>query len=390
MSKKALDINQKRYLAGLLELACQQLEITKTQYEDAKNKYEAVGNWLSDSPEFKLSESAIFPQGSTRLGTTVRPFGRDEFDIDLVCHLVYGTISDPPDVIRNLVGDRLRENGTYRNMLKPLNRGWRLNYAASSKFHLDITPSIHNPACVNGGLLVPDKVLKEWKPSHPKGYAEWFDVYAKLQPINLLSEQIALKADIEPLPEQIPIKGLLKRIVQISKRHRDLMFANDRNKRAPISIIITTLAAHAYADAVRNNRFVHELDLIYYVVSNMHRFIQVNEMNGKRFYTIENPTTKGENFAEKWNAHPERAKGFYDWQKQALNDLDQLAEIEGLDSIIEHLKTRLIGPEATRVLNLVTNRLGRARSAGILRVAPAAGLGLTTGQSVRANTFYGA
>lgn len=390
MSIRALDINQKRYLAGLLELACQQLEITKTQYDDAKNKYEAVGNWLSDSPEFKLSESAIFPQGSMRIGTTVRPFGRDEFDIDLVCHLVYGTISDPTDVVRKLVGDRLRENGIYRNMLEPLNRGWRLNYAESSKFHLDITPSIHNPACINGGLLVPDKVLKEWKPSHPKGYAEWFDVYAKLQPRGFLSERIVLKADIEPLPDQIPIKGLLKRIVQIAKRHRDLMFTSDRNKRAPISIIITTLAAHAYAYAVRNNRYVHELDLIYDVVSNMDRFIHVDEMNGKRLYTIENPSTKGENFAEKWNVHSERAKGFYAWQQQALNDLDRLAEIEGLDSIIEHLKTRLIGPEATRVMNLVTNRLGRARSAGILRVAPAAGLGLTTGQSVRANTFYGA
>jgi hypothetical protein len=29
-----------------------------------------------------------------------------------------------------------------------------------------------------------------------------------------------MKAEIELLPEQIPIKGLLKRIVQIANRHR--------------------------------------------------------------------------------------------------------------------------------------------------------------------------
>ena len=70
----------------------------------------------------------------------------------------------------------------------------------------------------------------------------------------LLADRLSIKADVEPHPEQIQIKGLLKRIVQIAKCHRELMFANDRRNCAPISIIITTLAAHAYADAVRNGR----------------------------------------------------------------------------------------------------------------------------------------
>jgi hypothetical protein len=140
MSIKALDSNQKRYLAGLLELACQQLELTASQYEDAKSKYEAISNWLAESPQFKLAKSSIFPHGSVPLGTTVRPLGRDQFDIDLICHLIYATATDHPNMVRNLVGERLREHDTYEKMLYPLNRGWRLNYAESSKFHLDITP----------------------------------------------------------------------------------------------------------------------------------------------------------------------------------------------------------------------------------------------------------
>jgi len=370
-------------------MACQQLEITNSQYDDAKSKYEAVGNWLAASQNFKLLESSIFPQGSMRLATTVRPYGRDEFDIDLVCYLVYCSATDHPDVVRNLVGNRLRENGIYKNMLEPLNRGWRLNYAESSKFHLDITPSIHNPTCTNGGLLVPDKVLKDWKPSHPKGYAEWFDTHAELQPSILFAERVMMKADIEPLPEQIPIKGLLKRIVQIAKRHRDLMFDGNMRQHAPISVIITTLAAHAYANAVRNGRYAHELDLIHDVIANMHHYIEVRAINGSRYYNIENPTTKGENFAEKWNTHVERAEGFYSWQRQVLRDLDELGNIEGLDAIIGHLKTRIIGPESARVLSIVTNRLGTARKSGVLRATPTLGPGLTTGQTVRANTFFG-
>ena len=39
-------------------------------------------------------------------------------------------------------------------------------------------------------------------------------------------------------------KSPLQRVVQILKRHRDLMFNGDESK--PISIIITTLAARAY------------------------------------------------------------------------------------------------------------------------------------------------
>jgi hypothetical protein len=132
-----------------------------------KSVLDAYVGWLAKSDHLKLSESSIFSQGSMRLGTTVRPLVRDEFDIDLVCNILCATIYDGPDVVRKFVGDRLREHATYKQMLEPLNRGWRLNYAESSKFYLDITHSIHNPTCANGGLLVPDKTLKDRKPSNP-------------------------------------------------------------------------------------------------------------------------------------------------------------------------------------------------------------------------------
>ena len=45
---------------------------------------------------------------------------------------------------------------------------------ASSEFHMDITPSVPNAACVNGGELVPDKALQCWKTTNPKGYRAAF------------------------------------------------------------------------------------------------------------------------------------------------------------------------------------------------------------------------
>jgi hypothetical protein len=46
------------------------------------------------------------------------------------------------------------------------------NYAG--EFHLDITPSIPNPGCPKGGVLVPDKAQQAWTPSNPKGYKTLF------------------------------------------------------------------------------------------------------------------------------------------------------------------------------------------------------------------------
>ena len=35
----------------------------------------------------------------------------------------------------------------------------------------------------NGDILVPDKELKQWKPSNPEGYVKWFEAHAALIPI---------------------------------------------------------------------------------------------------------------------------------------------------------------------------------------------------------------
>ena len=89
MSLYRLTHAQKRQLVGFLELICQELDLTESQFEDAKEKYEAVGKWLDSGDSIKYYGPRIIPQGSISLGTAVRPIGRNEFDIDLVCKLVH-------------------------------------------------------------------------------------------------------------------------------------------------------------------------------------------------------------------------------------------------------------------------------------------------------------
>ncbi|ABW67894.1 nucleotidyltransferase domain-containing protein [Desulfosudis oleivorans] len=382
--------NDKRVqLFYLLEKICQKLELTDTQYQDAKGKYKAVGEWLDGGEVLHPHAPHIFPQGSMSLGTTVRPLGRDEFDIDLVCLLNLFSSRCSPEAVRKAVGERLEANEVYKKMLEPLNRGWRLNYAQSSKLHLDITPATKDDGSQNGGLMVPDRKLREWKNSHPQGYVKWFEDIAALMPTIEFSERVVM-AKVDPFPEQVPFKSILKRCVQILKRHRDLCFINNDAKNAPISIILTTLAAKSYQHLVLSRRFTSELDLLFSVIQHLPDFIEERVIQGQKIYYIPNETTSGENFAEKWNTHRERAEAFFSWHKKAISDFEKLEQVEGLDGLQRLLGEEVFGERDTSVVfNDYVDVINERRRNRTLSVA--SGVGLTTGigTPVRRNTFYG-
>src|SRR5262249_27446539 len=159
-----------RHAFGFLDQACRALEPTETQQKRARDSYEAVGHWLAE--DLRLVRALIYAQGSAALGTMIKPIGRNEVDGDLICRAP-GEGRDPPAAqLKAMVGDRLKAHAVYANILEEKARCWRLNYVGD--FHLDITPSILNPACANGGELVPDRKLRDYKASNPIGYRKLF------------------------------------------------------------------------------------------------------------------------------------------------------------------------------------------------------------------------
>lgn len=290
----------RQFLQGLAE----SLDISETQYEAAVKHYEAVGDWLNreDSP-ISVHDPQIFPQGSFRLGTMIKPINDgDKYDIDLVCEMK--TLSKDrvtQKQLKEMVGDRLKANERYRKMLEEGNRCWTLQYADSARFHMDILPAIPDHD-INGiaemiganlsasAILITDRNLQQWQCSNPVGYAEWFKERMRVQ-FNakrmLLAE--SLRASVEDVPEY-KVKTPLQRSIQILKRHRDIMFENDLDDR-PISIIISTLAARAY------NNEADLLEALQIIVSKMPSLIERDE-NGNAF--VANPVNPLENFADKW------------------------------------------------------------------------------------------
>ncbi len=389
-------LNRKKYIAGILEMGCQELELPQTKREAAESAYNSVGGWLNDCPTMGPFRPVIFPQGSMALGTTVKPLNREEFDIDLICHLTLGDEQLPQARVKSAVGDRLNAHATYREMLEEFKRCWRLNYAEETQLHLDITPAVKNSGCPNGGLCVTDKEARAWQPSHPKGYIDRFNERAVLQPrfrerpFEQKDESISIKAKLEPFPEHTPFKGLLRRTVQIVKRHRCIYFEH-RLKKAPISIILTTLVAKAYeAVALSGSVYETEFDVVCDVISQMPDFIEQRRNNARLEFWIPNETTEGENFAEKWNKDPELPKAFFEWHPIAVQHFTTLAEAvdaEGTFSIFESISGK---KTSAAVRARATNAVNHARVQGLLRASPSGALSLSTGVPVVTNTFFGA
>jgi hypothetical protein len=379
-------------IVEVLEMVCKSLELSTSQFAEAKHRYEGVGACLAGSDDPVLRAMTIYLQGSTALRTTVRPIGFNEHDVDLIAHVPDPNVEISPAALKKAIGVCLRANGNYAPLLEEMPRCWRLSYA--NEFHMDITPSIPNPNCRFGGELVPDKTLKTWKASNPKGYKRLFDQRAKLAPVIRLRKHVAVdsaQASVEPYPDAGGFKGILRRTVQIAKRHRDIMFVDEPNV-SPLSVIITTLAARSYEWCVTNREYDNELELLLDVIRHMPDTIENRHVEGRVQWFIWNETTTSENFAEKWSRRQERAEAFNAWHERFCSDLAQLEAVSGLDRLGEVLKGLFGSRPATAAIDSLTGRVSTARRTGNLHVAPAVGLNvgaIPASTSVRANTFYG-
>ena len=359
-----MPINDKQKITDVLTKTAEALDIPGHVYEDAVLKYESVGAWLSaDDSELKDLAPAVYPQGSFRLGTVIRPIAKYDYDIDLVCLLDRAKDQTTQKKLKDLVGDRLKKHPDLKGIVSPGCRCWLLDYPAESNlpaFHMDVLPSIPNTQRPQTGILLTDRDLIQWQKSNPKAYADWFSGRMK----TILLEKIAAAArdsrvNVEDVPEW-QIKTPLQIAVQLLKRHRDVYFASAPDDR-PISIIITTLAAHAY----RNQPDVH--DALIDITRDMEKFIQQRDGH----WWIPNPVEPEENFADRWNQYPGRRNNFVRWLEQAKRDFVQLAGKQRLEEVVDSLRA----PIGTTIMAKVERNLGLASSVPAatvptIRVAP--------------------
>jgi hypothetical protein len=361
-------------LDQLLNYSCEELQLSTTNHEKAVQSYHAVGNWLDapDSPLHMFSP-VIYSQGSFRIGTTNHPIGDAEHDLDFVCEMKIDPARVPAVNVLDLVEARLRAHGTYAPLVERKNRCLRLNY---EEFHMDILPAAPEPGRHGTEVVVPDRKLEDWKPSNPRGYAEWFEHRA----IPRLDERL-VTARVEPMPPMQPAEGKapLQRAVQLIKRARDRFFAADSDA-APRSIVLTTLAARAYAGQ-RSTALA--LDGI---------LTSVGELVARsgQGLDVRNPANPAEILSEKWAEQPRTYREFRRWLDWFVAEWRRVNSPADISDAERHLAV-LFGDElAKSTLRRHMDSIEALRRSRDLKVSRAGTLGVVGATTVRPNTFYGA
>lgn len=362
-------------LDQLLDYSCRELQLSPTNHEAANTHYRAVGEWLSaEGSPLQRFDPVIYPQGSFRIGTTVYPIGRNEHDLDFVCEMKIDWNRTPAISALNAVEQRLRDHGTYAPMVERLKRCIRLNY--SGAFHMDILPAAPESVRYGTEVRVPDRKLESWKPSNPKGYAEWFANRGRL-----IGDALLKEARIEPMahPQSADGKNPLQRTVQLMKRARDRYFIRDV-ENAPRSIVLTTLAALSYAGQRSTAQAIHD------ILAALCR-----EAAGNPFgIEVRNPANSNEVLSEQWQGNSAAYGAYRRWLQWFATEWTNLLKADGIHASEGHLDT-LFGDEVVgAALRKHAADMEDLRKSGNLHVSRSGLLGVPTGiGTVRPNTFYG-
>ena len=365
-----------------LERVARELDIPPGKYKDAVNRYHAVGRWLERGEYSEFAEKPeVYPQGSFRLGTVVRPIRNGieaSYDIDLVCQLPLQKRGTTPLAVKHTVGTRLKEHDTYRGLLDSEGRRcWTLEYSESDGvgFHLDVLPAVlyeNGPSTTAIAITDKNDGVYSWSPSDPRGYGNWFDSKNAVAFARVANEQkqaiqrgaAEIYASVDDVPDQL-IRTPLQRSIQLMKRHRDLHFNKlDIFEHAPISIIITTLAAHLYAG---------EADILL-ALSGIVRKLQAHValLEGRSIevslatigliqrltdgtWRIRNPVNPAENFADRWHEdNHARARAFFAWVTALRTDLLNVSNKSDSNLVKQDL-TRVLGSAVvTKHLDVLT------------------------------------
>lgn len=362
-------------LDDLLRIICEELQISESRYQQAEERYKSVNKYLeSERSPFYAFKPEIYPQGSMRLNTTVQPI-EGPHDLDFVLELaVSHEHVDPMKLLRSLY-TYLKDSDIYGSMISMKNRCVRIEYA--NEFYLDILIACKNFSAPGSCIKVPDRQIKGWKDSNPRGYARWFEEQSALY----LTKDSRLLSEAEPIPQQQSVaeKTVLQLAVQLLKRWRDVRYKG--SDLAPISIVLTTLAANKYAGQTSVN------DALRVILAGIMTDILDADNRFDRIY-VHNPSNKNEDLSERWDSNPEAyiafKDGIYGLYRDWMSMLSKKADVrKQLEKLFGETVRSAVTKQATRVQgDRLKSKLGVSSTGTI-------GLASLITPTTPINTFYG-
>lgn len=364
----------------VLDATAGELDISPQQFALAEHHYTDLGQWLV---ALGIGDPEVYPQGSFRLGTVLRPTAGGDFDIDLVFLRPVAKESITQDELRAQAGQLLkayiaaRGAGNGNPTLKERGRCWELIYTGD-RFHMDVLPVIPDPDGDETAVLLSDRDLPLWQHSNPIGYADWF--WSSMgEAVDVARAQLAvtLSRDVEDVPRWL-VRTTLQRVVQLLKLHRDRFFRRNPHDK-PASILVTTLATYAYGG---------ESDL-YEAFRKVARSLPTHVEWRNGTWWVPNPAHEDENFADKWNTNPDRKRHFYRWIEALIADTDRWATSNGVDETVRSLGTAFGAAPVQAGAKRVGAGLSSLAAAGGLSVVQQGRVTHRSGTKIPPHNFHG-
>lgn len=350
------------------------LDLTPAMYENAKEKYDSLKDFLKNK-----DESIIFhPHGSFMLGTTVRPYKEQierNYDLDSICLFNKRKNETSPNEIRTLLQNWLESTEIYNSKLEMYERCITINYAdyGSIGFSIDVVPSALAtyetktqmlskgclPECVNTAIEVAE-VKKyntgNWISSNPQAYVKWFEEINEPfanrsrteRKRRIFERNEGLYKSEEDVPEYFN-KSSLQMAIQLLKRARDVHFSKlgkAKEGLKPISAIITTIVL----DTAKRNLIPYNADVfevIKIVLNELKVYSKYQELSEERFkalyeskvaitkneskWEMWNPVNPIDNLVDSWNVEPERARLFFEWVSKLDKTLLEIFDENNVD-----------------------------------------------------------
>jgi|GEM_PF-164835 len=377
----------------MLDQVCSQLQLNPTREQRLIKAYQTVSQIIdNDEIFFNDLDPLIYAYGSYALGTTTKPYKKDEYDLDWIVRVKprfhHWSLERMLDELYRL----LEEDGRYKGKVTRLRFCIRINYEGD--FHMDIMP---------GRLIdenserieVADTKKGIWVSRNAKGYIHWFEsLYINDIPKIRLQEYYEWKADIRaeveelPKPQSYQYTQPLQRAIQLLKRFRDIYFENQPELKTS-SVILTTIMGRFYtgetsiAETIdgcvsRISKFISE-----------HGIIEITNPADDQL-----PKAEQEKFSDKWHEGEKgrkRYKAFLEFIQSFHQLWDNLTKNHGKP---DQLLTKLFGQKVTE--NAFANRVkltNALESRGKLIINPESvsfsGISTINSFSKPTSTFHG-
>lgn len=185
------------------------------------------------------------------------------------------------------------------------------------------------------------KSNSDWITNNPKGYKEWFDSKVQNYEKAFLEDRNQKYASIEELPEDQQPTNMIRNVIKVLKRLRDIYYSNSKAETTSPSIIITTIVAKLTDNLVQFDNEFELLEAIVEQLSQVSRYRASGNqyLNAYRGYSISsiitkedndwvmlNPTNGGDNILSSWNDNSKSVIEFFGWLSSLENLVSQLID----------------------------------------------------------------